>query len=60
MPSSRVPLTVVATSDVARRQLAGELASTALDLRDPDAADAVTDLVAAVHGLLESPSRVRA
>ncbi|GAA0313650.1 hypothetical protein GCM10009528_34110 [Kineococcus aurantiacus] len=32
--------------------LARELLATHVDLRDPDAADAVADLLCAVHGLL--------
>lgn len=59
MPFTRVPLVAVDPSaDDRRRQareLADELAGTALDLREPAAVDAVADLVAAVHTLLVRP-----
>lgn len=59
MPSARVPLTVAASGDADRRHLASELAATAVDLRDPDAAEAVADLVAAVHAQLVRPVAAR-
>ncbi|WP_432521277.1 hypothetical protein [Kineococcus sp. SYSU DK006] len=39
----------------ARSRLADELAALAPDLRTPQAADAVVELVARVHALLERP-----
>lgn len=56
MPITREPVDRPSGASPAERAaLARELAATAVDLHDPRAADAVLDLVVAVHDLLSRP-----